>query len=274
LDGPGSIVCPACGRLIGKNERRCPLCGALLPGRVGLGPGLHRLVTQHIDFTALIAGACALLFALSLALDPRAAFSMKRGFLDLLSPGPKALYELGMTGGVAWHEGWWWTLLTAQYLHGGLLHILFNTMWIRQLGPVVEELFGKARSFLLFNAGGVGGFLVSCLVSPSPTIGASGAVFGLMGALIAHGRRGGSSRLSQQIWTYAAFAFAMGFLAPGVNNLAHAGGFGAGYGAGYLLRPASQRRQGRFEVWLTLALMVATAAGFVLSYVVVNRYQG
>ena len=88
-----------------------------------------------------------------------------------------------MTGGVAWELGWWWTLLTAIYLHGGLLHIFFNMYWIRILGPSATEVFGPARTFVLFNVAGVAGFLLSNLMSGGPTVGASGGNFRVNGRI-------------------------------------------------------------------------------------------
>src|SRR5207247_243439 len=84
-------------------------------------------------------------FIASLVLQPEAILQMN-GLFSILSPGQRALYQLGMTGGVAWREGWWWTVLTAIYLHGGLLHIFFNVMWIRSLGPQVEEVSAPAQA--------------------------------------------------------------------------------------------------------------------------------
>ena len=188
----GSIVCAECGRLVGINEERCPYCGAWRPGLFGWAPFLRSLVGARLDLIVLIIGACLTLYALALLLQPEAIFSGS-GFLTILSPGGRALYQLGMTGGVAWELGWWWTLLTATYLHGGLLHIAFNVMWIRNLGPAAAEVYGPARTFVLFNAAAAAGFLLSNEMSGAPTIGASGAIFGLLAALIVYGRKRGSS---------------------------------------------------------------------------------
>jgi rhomboid protease GluP len=149
--------------------------------------------------------------------------------MNLLSPSSRALLTFGMTGGLAWARGDYWTLLSAIYLHGSLLHIIFNFMWIRDLGPAVESIYGPARAFLLFTIAGAGGFLASNLISGAPTVGASGAIFGLLAALIVNGRRTGRSLLNNQLITWAVVLFASGFLFPGVNNIAHAGGFAAGW---------------------------------------------
>ena len=130
----GSLVCPSCGKLVGVNEPRCPYCDAWRPGLFGLAPSLQRLVGNRVDLVSLILMACFSLYDAALLLQPEALFS-GRGILSFLSPGNRALYQLGMTGGAAWSLGWWWTILTANYLHGSLLHIFFNMMWVRNLAP-------------------------------------------------------------------------------------------------------------------------------------------
>jgi len=98
-----------------------------------------------------------------------------------------------MAGAAPWAAGWWWTLLTGVYLHGSLLHILFNMLWVRQLAPAVEQLYGSGRLAVIYTVAGVAGFALSNAVGIRFTLGASGAVFGLLGAMVAYGRsRGGA----------------------------------------------------------------------------------
>src|SRR5262245_62364322 len=217
----GSMICPECGKLIGVGEEKCPFCGAWRPGLYGWTPVIQRLFGRRLDLITLIVSTCIALYVTSLVLQPEAILQFG-GLFSFLSPGQRALYQLGMTGGVAWQQGWWWTVLTAIYLHGGLLHIFFNVMWIRNLGPTVTEVYGPARAFVIFTLSGAAGFLVSNLASGSPSIGASGSIFGLLSALIVYGRRRGSSYLTAQLWQWAAFMFVMGFLISNVNNWAHA----------------------------------------------------
>src|SRR4029434_10073849 len=120
----------------------------------------------------------------------------------------RALYQLGMTGGIAWGQHWWWTLLTAIFLHGGLLHIFFNVMWIRNLGPAVEDAYGPARAFVIFMIAGAIGFLVSNLVTNHPSVGASGSIFGLLAALIVYTRRH-HHPMHGQLWQWAALMFVL-----------------------------------------------------------------
>ncbi|HWN80668.1 MAG TPA: rhomboid family intramembrane serine protease, partial [Candidatus Udaeobacter sp.] len=115
-------------------------------------------VLGTIDVVRILAGVCIFLYVVALLLDLRGALS-PRSFLGILSPTAQALNTLGMTGGFAWARGHYWTVLSAIYLHGGLLHLAFNVLWIRDLGPMVEEIYGPGRAFLLFIGAGAGGFL-------------------------------------------------------------------------------------------------------------------
>jgi len=265
----GSMICPSCGKLISVSEEKCPFCGAWNPSLYGFGPGLQKWIGRRLDLISTIVTACVVLYIASLALQPEAILQV-HGFFGILSPGGRALYQLGMTGGVAWEERWWWTLLTAIYLHGSLLHIFFNVMWIRQLGPGVEEFFGPARAFVIFNVAGAIGFLVSNLATGAQSIGASGAIFGLLAAIIVYSRRVNHSMLSGQMWQLALIMFVMGFIMPSVNNWAHAGGFAGGWITAQVMPIEAQKREGRLVMIVALLLALATLAGFVLSFLEVT----
>lgn len=264
----GSMICPECGKLIGVGEQKCPFCGAWRPGLYGWTPALQRLFGLRLDLIGIIVMGCVALYVASLMLQPEAIFRLD-GLFSILSPGQRALYQLGMTGGVAWREGWWWTVLTAIYLHGGLLHIFFNVMWIRNLGPQVSEVYGPARAFVIFSLAGAAGFLISNAITGSPSVGASGSIFGLLAALIVYGRKRGGSMMTMQLWQWAAVMFAMGFFMSGVNNWAHAGGFAGGWVTAEAMR-FSEKRESRSVQLLALGLLGLTAAGVVISFVKVT----
>ena len=274
----GSIVCAGCGKLVGITEQQCPYCGEWRPGLFGWGPTLRNVVGGRLDLVSLILMTCITLYAISLLLQPEAIFS-GGGLFSILSPGNRALYQLGMTGGVAWEQGWWWTLLTANYLHGGLLHILFNMMWVRNLAPTATEVYGPARTFVLFNIAGSSGFLVSnvmtAMTNPfsfaNPTIGASGGIFGLLAALIVYGRKRGSLTMEKQLWQWAVLLFVFGFIMRGVNNWAHGAGFVAGWLAAQLMGFIDEHRESSPMMIASLTLILLTAVGVVMSFVKVTE---
>ena len=266
----GSLVCAGCGKLVGINEPKCPYCGAWRPGLFGFAPALQRIVGRQLDLVGLIVMTCITVYAVALLLQPDAIFS-GGGLMSILSPGNRALYQLGMTGGVAWSLGWWWTLLTASYLHGNLLHIFFNMMWVRNLAPAAADVYGPARTFVLFNVSGVAGFYLSNVMTGAPTVGASAGIFGLLAALIVYGRKRGSSTMSAQLWQWALILGLFGFIMPSVNNWAHGGGFAGGWVAAHLMGFGDEQRESTGVIVSALALIAVTAVGFGLSFIRVTE---
>jgi len=268
----GSMLCPNCRKLVSVAAERCPHCGARRPGLWGLGPLLGRAFGGPLEPVTLITAVCVGLYVLALLVDTRSLSGMGGGgVLGILAPTGRALRILGATGPIDLAAGRPWTILSAIYLHGGLLHIVFNVMWIRALGPEVQRAFGPPRFFLVWTVAGAVGFLASDLVpffglgGHRLSVGASGSIFGLMGALIVYGREIGASMMTRQIWTWALVLGVLGFLLPGVDNFAHAGGFAGGWASAWLLRGGIRRPAGRAMTLAALALLVLTAASFVLS---------
>jgi rhomboid protease GluP len=176
------------------------------------------------------------------------------GLFSFLSPDTRVLFLFGASGGLpVFGYGRWWTVISAAWLHTGLLHILFNMMWVRQLGPATAEIYGAARMVIIYTVAGICGFLLSSVayvaLPPLPflsgagfTVGASAPIFGLLGALVHYGRRGGSSLVRREALGYATTLFVFGLLMPGVDNFAHAGGFAGGYLAALWLDPLRRER--------------------------------
>ncbi len=185
----GAILCPSCGRLTNADAPVCLVCGRRNPGLWGFGGALGTLFRRW-NFVNAITALCVVLYLASLILDPASALR-PRGLFDAFAPSDRMLVLLGGAGAVPWAYGHWWTLLTGVYLHGSVLHILFNLLWIRQLGPAVGELYGPAQLVVIFTVSGAFGFVASNLVGVPFTIGASGAIFGLLGAMVAYGRKRG-----------------------------------------------------------------------------------
>ena len=262
----GAILCPFCGRLTNADAPTCLVCGRRNPGMWGFAAPLRALF-RHRSFVDVISVACVVLYVASLIIDPRAALQ-PRGLFNIFSPSLAALRALGATGVVPWQDGQWWTLVTAIYLHGGLLHIVFNVLWIRQLGPAVEELYGPSRLVVIFTVAGAVGFLASNLLVYDFTIGASGSVFGLLGALVAFGqKRGGTfgAMVLKQYGQWALVLLVLGFLMPGVNNVAHVGGFVGGFLAGLTLALAEHRSESAFDQLLAATAVGVTLLGFALA---------
>ena len=270
----GSLVCPSCGNLVGVNDDRCLSCGRWNPGLWGFGPVLNRLTRSDIGFEQVVLGTCSVLFVATLLFDPSGI--RMRGLFSLLSPSSQSLFLFGASGAVPVFEfGRWWTVLSATWLHGGILHILFNMMWVRQLAPATADLYGTSRMVIIYTVSGACGFAASSLAGQflvflpnfirgaGLTIGASASIFGLLGALVYYSRRGGSSLIGEQArgWVLALFIF--GFIMPGIDNWAHLGGFIGGYLSAMWLNPLLPER-GDHAI-LALASMLSTLVAIAVS---------
>ena len=139
--------------------------------------------------------------------------------------------------------GQWWRLLSAMFLHFGLLHLLMNSFSLYQLGPQVEQFFGRGRFLAIYLLAGLYGNLFSYLFSDSLSAGASGAIFGLFGAFIAYLRRyralfGESGKQAlQSMLVVLGINLVYGITSGVVDNYGHVGGLIAGFVVGELLRP-------------------------------------
>lgn len=262
----GSVVCPSCGTLVGVKDERCYNCGRWNPGMWGFAPALRRF-GHDMGFVPLVMGGCALLYVLTLLMSGSAM--RMGGLFSLFAPDSRVLFIFGASGSLpVFGAGRWWTVLSASWLHGGLLHILFNMLWIRQLAPATADIFGAGRMVIIYVVSGASGFLLSSVagyVFPGVpllggaqlTIGASAAIFGLLGALVQYGRNRGSSMISREAMGYAIMLFVFGLIMPGVDNYGHAGGFIGGYLAAARLNPLQPER-----VEHVLAGVIAIVASF------------
>jgi rhomboid protease GluP len=153
------------------------------------------------------------------------------------------LIEWGSNVGSRTLQGEWWRMVTSLFLHGSLLHLLFNMIALWQVGQLVERLFGSLRFAALYLIAGVCGSLASVLWNPQVnSVGASGAIFGIVGGLLAFTLRENSgvpptvvNDLRGSLFPFLVFNLAAGFLYPHTDNAAHLGGLAGGWLAGHLL---------------------------------------
>jgi rhomboid protease GluP len=242
----GSVICTSCGVLVGVNDPACYNCGRRNPGLWGFAPALRSL-GNDLGFVPVVIGGAIIMYVLSLVMS-------RDGTNIGLTPTTGALVILGASGAVpVFTYGWWWTVLTAGWLHGNLLHIVLNVMGIRQLGPEIANLYGPGRMVLVYAAGSVCGFALSSVLGLLPlplfgspiSVGASAGIFGFLGALVHYGRRSGSRHIGQTGLQYAVMMGVMGllsFFGLRVDNAAHLGGFIGGYLASLILDPLNPDR--------------------------------
>ncbi len=157
------------------------------------------------------------------------------------------------------------------------MHIVFNLIWIRQLAPSVAELYGPGRTVIIYTVGSIAGFALSAfagrylsflpILHGAPfTIGASAAIFGLLGGLVYYGQRTGSSVVHSQALMYAGFMFIFGLISPGVDNFAHLGGFAGGWLIAVALDPLKPERVD--HMMIALGCLVASIASILASIII------
>jgi rhomboid protease GluP len=271
---PRPKICPACNALVGINATRCHECGASM--RFSLAAlskkfsGLFGEQETPVTTTLLVANI--LMFGISwVAL---ASVTGGGGFQILWGMGGETVYRLGAShpyGVFVQHQ--WWRLVTAMFLHGGLIHIGFNMMSLMQLGPALEELYGSARYLFLYVVTGVFGFLTSVWFGHF-ALGASTAILGLVGVMLAvTTKRGGSymRELRSRLISSVVILFIIGFSGLGIDNYGHFGGLVAGFALGKLFADrqpmnSSERRTAYGLGWLAGVVVVASFAMMILHY--------
>jgi rhomboid protease GluP len=241
--------------LVGVNDDKCYNCGRRNPGLWGFAPALRSL-GGDLGFVPFVIGACIIVYGLTLLVSvAMGANIMGSGLFSLLGPSQVVLIIFGATGPQpVFGLGRWWTLLSASWLHAGALHIGFNLMAFRQLGPAVADIYGPGRTVIIYVTGGVAGFALSTLwgqfLPPIPfigggfgiTIGASASISGLLGAIYYYGQRGGSTMARSYATSSILMLLFQGIFLPGINNLAHIGGLVGGYLASRVVDPLKPER--------------------------------
>src|SRR4026208_120615 len=246
-------MCPSCGSLVGLRDDKCYTCGRSNPGLWGFGPML-RQIGADFGFAQIVVGTCVTLGVITLLMSG-AAVRVGSHILSALAPATEVLFLFGESGAIpVFTFGRWWTVLSAGWLHGGLLHVAMNMYWVWQMGPVMADMPGPARTGIIYTVGATTGSALSSFAGASLpaipflhgagfTVGASAPVFGLIGALYHYGRTS-SSIAKQQAQSIIIQAVLFGVLMgnSGIDNYAHLGGFVGGYFTSAFLNPLTRER--------------------------------
>jgi rhomboid protease GluP len=276
-------LCPACGTLVGATATKCHQCGANMTfSFAAASRTLGRWMPQTSPVTYAMLAICCVMYALSFVITMKfsGGEGAGGGFMNIGGIATQVSYRLGASlplGGFLGGPGDLdqpWRLVTAIFLHGGLLHIGFNMWVLMDIGPMVEELYGSARYLFLFVVTGVAGYLLSSTTGHL-SVGASGSLLGLVGVLLAatQGRRSMAAQaLRSALIRWLIYLAVLGFLTRGsTDNFAHIGGLASGYVLGRLMpdrTPAdlSEHRLANFLGWAA-GIAIAVSFGFmVLNY--------
>jgi rhomboid protease GluP len=256
-----SLLCPNCKKLISISEKKCPYCGTGNPAAWWKNNIWTRGFSNPYLLVKSIIGVNIGIYVISLLLNPK-GFGLALNPLTFLAPSGQILELLGATGKVpidAYQR--YWTLVSANYLHGGILHIFFNMVAFRQLGLLVSREYGAYRMFIIYTVGGVIGFFISYLAAVPWTIGASASVCSLAGALLYYAKsRGGvyGRALYKQIGIWVIILFLFGIMVPMINNWGHGGGIAAGIGLGFLLGYQERKKENVFHKLLAGSCAIIT----------------
>ena len=191
--------------------------------------------TAHVVVTPLLLGACILMYVV-----------MVKSGVDAFLPSAQQLLSWGANDGarvVLRHEVW--RLPASVFIHGGLLHLAVNMWCLYNIGPLVERFFGNVATAVIYLAAGVGGAIASMTLSGRVSVGASGAIFGLLGALLAFlliNRRSVPTTvlrpLRSSALSFVVFNTLFAAAVPNIDQSAHMGGLVTGFLGGlFLVRP-------------------------------------
>jgi membrane associated rhomboid family serine protease len=273
--------CPHCRGWIPAVATMCAQCGsskldaAPAPRAPEVPPAM-----RGVSVTTVLIWANVAFLVFSLLVQWR----LKPGgnALQYLLPGPsgKALAIAGLYDHHLVARGQWWRVVTATFLHAGLLHIGFNMYALHQLGPITEHLIGKARFLVVYvvcaicSTLAISIWFVHVQGDPGPhrMVGASGAVFGILGVLITFLRRKGNlmgRAVARSLAINAVILIAIGIWVPMISNTGHMGGLLPGLVFGMVLSgsfadrldPAAARRWGILALLAALVTLVALGAG-------------
>lgn len=272
-------MCPNCRALVDRDSSVCPLCGVSLRHARAASSRPGRVMGLPIPSTAtsVLVAANIALYGVSWYLTSTGAFQdlggSSSGMLGNIST--RVLVALGAKYGPLIYAGQWWRLVTACFLHAGLLHIGFNLWCLVDLGPEVESLFPVQKYIVMYLVTGVSGFLLSLWWSPFvPSMGASAPVLGLIGVLIGatyhHGSLGKQYR--SQLWRWIIYIFVLGLFFA-VDNAAHLGGLVTGLALGYFVPEGEPATRSSETLWSTLSTVsiLIIVGSFVLMALQLNQ---
>jgi rhomboid protease GluP len=280
-------MCRHCRALIDTDASVCPFCGerpgpVRARGSTGTSGRVLGVIPVPTTAASVVVVANLVLYAISWYMTQNTASTQMYGAPPMGGISGEVLLRLGAKSPYIF-MGQWWRLVTAIFLHADLLHIGMNLWCLVDLGPQVESLFNSAKFTVLYLVTGVAGFLLSLWWSPfGMSVGASGAILGLIGILIGlsfhHGHLGKEYR--SQLWKWVFYIAVLGIFGRlfglGLDNAAHFGGLASGLVLGYLIPEGEPVTRPSENLWNGLAMLSVLIIGgsFVLMAMQLGRPLG
>src|SRR5579872_367237 len=251
-------MCPNCRAFVTTSDRKCPYC------EVPLGP---RAIDRR-NPGEILGG-----------LIPHARFTTTMILLVLFRSYAADYFDpqvqrWGASMPATVMDGQWWRLITAGFLHGGVLHIVMNSWALYVVGAEVEQLFGASRMIVFYFLSTVSGFYLSSH-SGHYSVGSSAGIFGLIGAMIAFGvtdKTHFGSLVKGYYTQWLIWGVIISFM-PGVDFMAHLGGFAGGFVAAFLASTPRARMMWKEPLIRALAgiCVVLTAVAFGMLYLAISQ---
>jgi rhomboid protease GluP len=257
-------MCPHCRAFITTKDKVCPYCDTEVGPRAAdiRNPGMifAGMIPAARFVTVVILTLNAGLFLITVLASMKAGNGGALMGIDITT-----LTKFGAARPDAvFFGGQWWRLITAGFLHGGLMHIMFNSWAMMDVGAHTEEVYGQRRMVAIYLLSTIGGFLASCLWTRSISVGASAGLFGLIGAMIAIGvlHRGVEASMIKAFYVrWAIYGLLMGFLPFfRVDNAAHIGGLATGFVTAWLAGTPRLIETWQEKLWKTVAALLVIAA--------------
>ncbi|MDX6607947.1 MAG: hypothetical protein QOD14_2487 [Solirubrobacterales bacterium] len=247
----GRPICPECMTSTSVGMR-CPEC-ATQTTKVRVGQGAFAADSSKMPATFALIGLNVIVFLVELL----------GGGAGSLNGGGQVVVDAGLRGpDIA--NGDWWRVITGGFLHAGILHLLLNMYVLYIAGSILEPGIGTPRFVGIYFVSLVAGSLGALIVDPNTlTVGASGAIFGLMAAVIVVARGRGVEQIAQQFGLFVVLNLVLTFSISGISVGGHIGGLVGGAVAALLVMFVERRMSGRPGFTLELAgIVVMIAATF------------
>ena len=213
----GRGICPDC-MVYSPVGIRCPEHGGVAtgPARVAQSVSKSRWAQEGMLVTRLLVAANVIVYLAQLGQGAQ------------LTPRSGRIYEQGVLYGPLVADGEWWRLFTSAFLHAGPLHLAMNMFALWVFGAVIEQIFGWWRFLLLYAASGLAGSAGALLFAPDAvTVGASGAIFGMFGALLVLEQLSSPGQIGPA-FTIIVLNLVLTFAIPGISIGGHLGGLVGG----------------------------------------------
>jgi rhomboid protease GluP len=253
-------MCPECRTLVSNSTAVCPDCGSRIAAK--RSSATERTVSKLFpglgSTTSLILITNGLLFFLLMLAQIKSGNSRIFGFDGglLVRFGSGLNFPVRLSDGII-TGGEWWRWVTPIFLHSGLIHFGFNSWVLIQIGQLVEELYGSRRLWVIYLLCGISGAGLSQIIrNEVNTVGASGAILGLIGLLMVYGWRSKDTfgaRLKSMMLRFIVFIIIIGFI-PGIDSLNHLGGLVCGALLALIVPTGQDRNHIETTIWRVLSI--------------------